>query len=206
MKWQKRVSCPRRNFNSSGIIDKRSLCAKGWSKPVSELQVTVEAHEEIYQAAFLNYGLYKFVLSYKEVDLIRPSTFKVASMMAIGRRSYLAVPILASIYNGLREISTSSDLSTCLATSPVHFVYGWGVASITKEYLNWWSTKWTKAFPKDPKIALKLLYLVQQMSSKAITNTPQVDNSKGVLNDLDLKVEARPKQVLALYSILLPFT
>ncbi|KAF2286851.1 hypothetical protein GH714_033143 [Hevea brasiliensis] len=76
---QKRVSCPRRTFNPSGIIDKRSLCTKGWSKPLFELRVSVEAREEVCRTTFLACWLCKFILLGKDADLIRPSTFKGSS-------------------------------------------------------------------------------------------------------------------------------
>ncbi|KAK4400533.1 hypothetical protein Sango_1159400 [Sesamum angolense] len=41
------------------------------------------------------------------VNSIRPSTFKMASLMANGRRVDLAIPVLASIYEGLNTIATS---------------------------------------------------------------------------------------------------
>ncbi|KAH0644726.1 hypothetical protein KY284_032610 [Solanum tuberosum] len=36
-----------------------------------------------------------------------------------------AIPILASIYRGLRDISTSSNLGACNTLLPFHYVYGW---------------------------------------------------------------------------------
>ncbi|KAK4383799.1 hypothetical protein Sango_2742800 [Sesamum angolense] len=41
------------------------------------------------------------------VNSIRPSTFKMASLMANGRRVNLAIPVLASIYEGLNTVATS---------------------------------------------------------------------------------------------------
>ena len=35
------------------------------------------------------------------------------------------MPVLASIYRGLREISISSNPDECGATFPIHYIYGW---------------------------------------------------------------------------------
>ncbi|KAL0300052.1 UNVERIFIED_CONTAM: hypothetical protein Sangu_3142700 [Sesamum angustifolium] len=54
--------------------------------------------EEVYLAAYLACWLCVFVLPGKDVNSIRPSTFKMASLMANGRRVNLAIPILATCY------------------------------------------------------------------------------------------------------------
>ncbi|OIT21864.1 hypothetical protein A4A49_61913, partial [Nicotiana attenuata] len=46
-------------------------------------------------------------------------------LMAHGEKFSLAVPVLASIYHGLKEVSTSQDLGACKALFPIHYVYGW---------------------------------------------------------------------------------
>ncbi|KAK4706250.1 hypothetical protein R3W88_034195 [Solanum pinnatisectum] len=66
-----------------------------------------------------------FVLPNKKVDCIRASVFKVASLMAHGELFSFAVPVLASIYCGLKAISTSSNLGACDILLPIHYVYGW---------------------------------------------------------------------------------
>ncbi|KAG5576232.1 hypothetical protein H5410_056366 [Solanum commersonii] len=67
----------------------------------------------------------EFVLPNKKVDCIRASVFKVASLMVHGEIFSLAVPVLASIYCGLRDISTSSNMGSCNTLLPIHYVYGW---------------------------------------------------------------------------------
>ncbi|KAL0449200.1 UNVERIFIED_CONTAM: hypothetical protein Slati_1476400 [Sesamum latifolium] len=54
--------------------------------------------EEVYLAAYLACWLCMLVLPDKDVNSIHPSTFKLASMIASGRRVSLAIPVLASIY------------------------------------------------------------------------------------------------------------
>ncbi|XP_050215878.1 uncharacterized protein LOC126666979 [Mercurialis annua] len=122
---KKRSARPRETYNPSGVIDKCQRRAKGWYKPFSNLHVKVSDREEVYLAAFISCWLCKFVLPGRDAGLIRPSTFKVASMMATSRRFCLAVPVLASIYHGLRGISTASDFKTCAVSFPTHYVYGW---------------------------------------------------------------------------------
>ena len=61
----------------------------------------------------------------KEIGHIRPSVFKVASLMASGRRFSLDVHVLTSIYNGLNKIVHSTSLKDCRAMFPIHYVYAW---------------------------------------------------------------------------------
>ncbi|KAH0781636.1 hypothetical protein KY290_001234 [Solanum tuberosum] len=81
--------------------------------------------DETYLAAFLACWLCKFVLPNKKVDCIRASVFKVTSLMAHGEIFSLAVPVLANIYRGIRDISSSSNLGACNILLPFHYVYGW---------------------------------------------------------------------------------
>ena len=45
--------------------------------------------------------------------------------MATGDIFYLSVPILASIYHGLHQISTSTNLKNEKIFFPVHYIYCW---------------------------------------------------------------------------------
>ena len=81
--------------------------------------------KETYLAAFLSCWLCKFVLLWGEVNLICPKVFKVASRMAQGETFSLVVLVLASIYNGLNEISCSSKPGTNAYFFPIHHLYGW---------------------------------------------------------------------------------
>ncbi|MCE5166819.1 hypothetical protein HAX54_027485, partial [Datura stramonium] len=51
-------------------------------------------------------------------------TFKIETMMAIKWKISLAVPVLASIYNGLNEISSLPQLDLIKIHFPIHYVYG----------------------------------------------------------------------------------
>ncbi|KAH0642023.1 hypothetical protein KY285_034510 [Solanum tuberosum] len=75
--------------------------------------------------AFLSCWLCAFVFPSEEGNFIRPETFKIASLMASGKRVSLAVSVLASIYHGLNNISNSSQLDHIRVCFPIHYVYGW---------------------------------------------------------------------------------
>ncbi|KAL0340179.1 UNVERIFIED_CONTAM: hypothetical protein Sradi_4534700 [Sesamum radiatum] len=73
----------------------------------AKLWIERSLKEEVYLAAYLACWLCTFVLPDKDVNSIHPSTFKMASLMANARRVNLAIPVLASIYEGLNTIATS---------------------------------------------------------------------------------------------------
>ncbi|KAH0665733.1 hypothetical protein KY285_026939 [Solanum tuberosum] len=117
---------PRLNHNPSGHIDSNFLPRTDEENaPFVELDVEESLRDETNLAAFFACWLCKFVLPNKKVNHVRASVFKVASLMAHGKKFSLAVPVLASIYRGLKEISTSSNLSVANIIFPIHYVYGW---------------------------------------------------------------------------------
>nr|GME01768.1 ABC transporter G family member 11 [Ipomoea batatas] len=61
----------------------------------------------------------------KGTRLIRYTTFKMASLMATGQRLNLAIPVLASIYDGLNTISNSANPGQADSRFSLHYVYGW---------------------------------------------------------------------------------
>ncbi|KAH0688969.1 hypothetical protein KY289_016327 [Solanum tuberosum] len=121
-----RATKPRLNHNPSGHIDSNFLPRTDEENaPFVELDVEESLRDETNLAAFFACWLCKFVLPNKKVNDVRASVFKVASLMAHGKKFSLAVPVLASIYHGLKEISTSSNLSVANIIFPIHYVYGW---------------------------------------------------------------------------------
>ena len=84
-----------------------------------------DLQEELYLAAFLSCWLCKFALPRLPPHLIRPSIFKIASIMATGDVFCLAIPVLTSIYHGHHQISTSTNLKDVEACFPMHYTYGW---------------------------------------------------------------------------------
>ncbi|KAH0713698.1 hypothetical protein KY289_009657 [Solanum tuberosum] len=122
----KKRTKPRINHDPSGNIDMSLLPrTEEENAPFVELGVEESFRDETYLAAFLACWLCKFVLPNRKADCIRANVFKVASLMAHGEIFSLAVPILESIYRGLRDISTSSNLGSCNTLLPLHYVYGW---------------------------------------------------------------------------------
>ncbi|KAL0416161.1 UNVERIFIED_CONTAM: hypothetical protein Slati_3448000 [Sesamum latifolium] len=81
--------------------------------------------KEAYLAVYLACWLCTFVLPDKDFNPIYPSTFKMTSMMASGRRVNLVILILVSIYEGLNTIATSPRPARTSPSFPIHFVYAW---------------------------------------------------------------------------------
>lgn len=71
--------------------------------------------------SYLSCWLCAFVLLNKECHFIRPGTFNMVS----GQKVSLAIPKLTSIYNGLNNISSSSQLDQINIRLSILFVYGW---------------------------------------------------------------------------------
>ncbi|KAI5317115.1 hypothetical protein L3X38_036822 [Prunus dulcis] len=104
---------PKEDSDPSGIIAatlKRTEEEEGFFE---DLGIADEDMDRFYLAAFLAYWLCKFVFPKDNVTLIRPGIFKIASLMAHGVSFSLTVPLLASIYKGLNDISSADDLGNC---------------------------------------------------------------------------------------------
>ncbi|KAH0636299.1 hypothetical protein KY289_036214 [Solanum tuberosum] len=122
----KNRAIPRMNHDPSGNIDMGFLPrTEKENAPFVELGKEDSLRDEAYLAAFLACWLCKFVLPNKKADCIRASVFKVASLMAHRELFSFAVSILESIYCGLKDISTSSNLGACDILLLIHYVYGW---------------------------------------------------------------------------------
>ncbi|KAL0298420.1 UNVERIFIED_CONTAM: hypothetical protein Sradi_6501800 [Sesamum radiatum] len=105
--------------------------------PYLKLCIERSLKEEVYLAAYLACWLCLFVLPGNDVNSIRPSTFKMASLMANGRRVNLAIPVLASIYEGLNTIATSPKPAGTSHSFPIHFVYAWLACYFKTHYSVW---------------------------------------------------------------------
>ncbi|KDP33400.1 hypothetical protein JCGZ_12856 [Jatropha curcas] len=123
--YTKRTAPPKKNFNPSGVIGNKLPRDENWQKPFEIRNIEDVLRKEVYVAALISYWLCKFVLPHDPVNLIRPSTFKIASIIASGEIFSLAIPILASIYRGLQVISTATTLNRCEVPLPFHYVYAW---------------------------------------------------------------------------------
>ncbi|CAH9071224.1 unnamed protein product, partial [Cuscuta epithymum] len=122
---KKRSSRAKATHNPSGAIPKFSGWSNSMKVPFHALKTPAGYEEEINLAAFLSCWLCAFVLPHEGPRVIRPEIFKVACMMACGRKVCLAVPVLASIYHGLNKISQAPSPDQVKTCFPVHYVYGW---------------------------------------------------------------------------------
>ncbi|XP_060195511.1 uncharacterized protein LOC132624806 [Lycium barbarum] len=111
--------------NLTGAIPKASQWSREEEAVFHKLGVKPAKRDETYLAAFLSCWLCAFVLPSEEGNFIRPGTFKIATMMAAKRKISLAVPVLASIYSNLNNISRSSRLDLIKVRFPIHYIYGW---------------------------------------------------------------------------------
>ncbi|KAL0410995.1 UNVERIFIED_CONTAM: hypothetical protein Slati_3689200 [Sesamum latifolium] len=97
---EKKTVRPKSTHNPLGDITTYKRWSTAEEVLFEKLCIGGNLKEEVYLAAYLACWLGTFVLPSKDVNSIRPSTFKMASMMVSGRRVSLAIPILASIYEG----------------------------------------------------------------------------------------------------------
>ncbi|KAL0339322.1 UNVERIFIED_CONTAM: hypothetical protein Sangu_1454300 [Sesamum angustifolium] len=112
------------SFDDNGYSHKKTIQSKSTHNPLGDIAIqerwsTAEEtlfaklyiekslKKEAYLAAYLACWLCAFVLPNKDVNSVHPSTFKMASLMASGRRVNLAIPVLASTYEGLNTVATS---------------------------------------------------------------------------------------------------
>jgi len=81
--------------------------------------------DETFLTAFLSWWLSYFILPSIPSDVIRPSIFVMANAIARGHRVSLAIPTLANIYRGLRDMTSSQDPSCFTEGIPFHIISGW---------------------------------------------------------------------------------
>ncbi|KAL0361647.1 UNVERIFIED_CONTAM: hypothetical protein Sradi_3849200 [Sesamum radiatum] len=136
-KGEKKTVRPRSTHNPLGDITTYKRWSIAEEAFFEKLCIEGNLKEDVYLAAYFACWLCTFVLPGKDVNSIHPSTFKMASMMANGRRVSLAIPVLASIYEGLNTIATSSRPARASPSFPVHFVYAWLASYFKTHYLVW---------------------------------------------------------------------
>ncbi|CAH9101326.1 unnamed protein product [Cuscuta epithymum] len=132
---KKRTARAKATHNPSGSIPKFGGWTNSMKVPFQILKVPAEYEKEIYLAAFLSCWLCAFVLPHEGPRVIRPEIFKVACM-ACGRKICLAVPVLASIYHGLNQISNAPSPDQVRTCFPVHYVYGWLASYFDTHFKN----------------------------------------------------------------------
>ncbi|KAL0349460.1 UNVERIFIED_CONTAM: hypothetical protein Sangu_1173800 [Sesamum angustifolium] len=129
----------------TGVDEKRDIFSsfhnpREWSTTeealFAKLCIERSLKEEVY-LAYLACWLCVFVLPGKDVNSICPSTFKMASLMANDRRVNLAIPVLASIYEGLNSVATFSKPAGTRHSFSIHFVYAWLACYFKTHYSVW---------------------------------------------------------------------
>ncbi|KAL0406004.1 UNVERIFIED_CONTAM: hypothetical protein Slati_3914300 [Sesamum latifolium] len=134
---EKKTVRPKSTHNPLGDITTHKRWSTAEEALFEKLCIEENLKEKVYLAAYLACWLCTFVLPGKDVNSIRPSTFKMASMMANGRRVSLAILILTSIYKGLNIIASSSRPARTIPSFPVHFVYAWLASYFKTHYPIW---------------------------------------------------------------------
>ncbi|KAL0308139.1 UNVERIFIED_CONTAM: hypothetical protein Sangu_2992500 [Sesamum angustifolium] len=94
---EKKMDRPKSTHNPLGDIAIHERWSIAEEALFAKLCIERSLKEEVYLAAYLACWLCVFVLSDKDVNSIRLSTFKIASLMANGRRVDLAILVLANI-------------------------------------------------------------------------------------------------------------
>ncbi|KAL0402723.1 UNVERIFIED_CONTAM: hypothetical protein Slati_4302200 [Sesamum latifolium] len=128
---------PKSTHNPLGDITTHKRWSTAEEALFEKLCIEENLKEEVYLAAYLACWLCTFVLPGKDANSIRPSTFKMESMMVNGRRVSLAIPVLTSIYEGLNIIASSSRPARTSPSFPVHFVYAWLASYFKTHYPIW---------------------------------------------------------------------
>ncbi|KAL0350137.1 UNVERIFIED_CONTAM: hypothetical protein Sradi_4162900 [Sesamum radiatum] len=134
---KKKTVRPKSTHNPLGDIATHERWSTTEDALFAKLCIERSLKEEVYLAAYLACWLCLFVLPGNDVNSIRPSTFKMASLMANGRRVNLAIPVLASIYEGLNTIATSPKPAGTSHSFPIHFVYAWLACYFKTHYSVW---------------------------------------------------------------------
>ncbi|KAL0352215.1 UNVERIFIED_CONTAM: hypothetical protein Scaly_1610200 [Sesamum calycinum] len=134
---EKKTIRPKSTHNPLGDIAIHERWSTVEEALFSKLCIERSLKEEVYLAAYLACWLCMFVLPGKDVNSIRPSTFKIASLMTNDRRVNLAIPLLESIYEGLNTVVISPKPAGTSHPFPIHFVYAWLACYFKTHYSIW---------------------------------------------------------------------
>ncbi|KAH0636019.1 hypothetical protein KY289_035934 [Solanum tuberosum] len=77
------------------------------------LGVRANKRDETYLTTFLSFWLCTFVLPNKEGEFVRPGTFKMASLMASGRKISLAIPALVDTARPIPVVHLEGSGKVC---------------------------------------------------------------------------------------------
>ncbi|GFS40828.1 hypothetical protein Acr_00g0070760 [Actinidia rufa] len=194
----KRYSHSKATWNPTRYILASLKSSRRKPKPFFvSLGINDDVVEQTYLAAFLSCWLCIFVLPSEEVNTIRPTTFKVASMMASGQEICLAIPVLTSIYKGLNNIANSSTLGRSESYFPTHYLYAWLAYIFGTHYLIPFSLAGPKMTEYSGEGAAKYFdglaarILIHKGDSISWNSTSHFNNIKGLF--IDKKVTENPQ-------------
>ncbi|KAK4383072.1 hypothetical protein Sango_2811000 [Sesamum angolense] len=134
---EKKTVRPKSTHNPLGDIAIHERWSTAKKVLFAKLCIERSLKEEVYLGAYLACWLCVFILPGKDVNSIHPSTFKMASLKENGRRVNLAIPVLASIYEGLNTVTTSPKPAGTSHSFPIHFVYAWLACYFKTHYSIW---------------------------------------------------------------------
>ncbi|KAK4385718.1 hypothetical protein Sango_2695800 [Sesamum angolense] len=134
---EKKTVRPKLTYNSLGDIAIHEKWSTIEDALFSKLCIVRSLKEEVYLAAYLACWLCVFVLPGKDINSICPNTFKMASLMANGRRVNLAILVLANIYEGLNTVATSPKTVSTSHSFSIHFIYAWLACYFKTHYSVW---------------------------------------------------------------------
>ncbi|KAL0347626.1 UNVERIFIED_CONTAM: hypothetical protein Scaly_1778600 [Sesamum calycinum] len=131
---EKKTIRPKSTHNPLGDIAIQERWSTTEETLFAKLYIEKSLKKEAYLAAYLACWFCVFALPNKDVNSVRPSTFKMASLMASGRRVNLAIPVLASTYEGLNTVATSPKPTPWFPYLPTN-----AKKLCSETYKAWWA-------------------------------------------------------------------
>ncbi|KAL0291973.1 UNVERIFIED_CONTAM: hypothetical protein Sangu_3258900 [Sesamum angustifolium] len=190
--YHKKTVRPKSTHNPLGDIAIHERWSTTEEALFAKLCIKRSLKEEVYLVAYLACWVCVFILPGKDVNSIRSSTFKIASLMANGRRVNLAIPVLVSIYEGLNTVATSPKpvgilrYDTPVASLEVGVRY-WRLCVLSKYSSKAW-------FPCLPANAKKLCSEAYKALWAKIHGTFFDDNIACLIRPKSIKITLKRKE------------
>ncbi|KAL0392971.1 UNVERIFIED_CONTAM: hypothetical protein Sradi_2519900 [Sesamum radiatum] len=189
---EKKTVRPKSTHNPLGHIAIHERWSTAEEALFAKLCIERSLKEEVYLAAYLACWLCVLVLPGKDVNSIRPSTFKMVSLIENSRRVNLAIPVLASIYEGLNTIATSPKPAGTLrydtrVTSLEEGLRYWRLCVLSKSPSKAW-------FPCLPPNAKKLCSEAYKAWWAKVHGTFLDDNIACLIRPMSIKITFKRKK------------
>ncbi|KAL0293874.1 UNVERIFIED_CONTAM: hypothetical protein Sradi_6916200 [Sesamum radiatum] len=197
---EKKAVRPKSTHNPSGTFGAHGKWSSAEEALFSKLGMEGSLEQETFLAAYLACWLCTSVLPTNGVGLIRPSSFKVASIMAAGISVGL-VPVLASIYKGLKILSRlpgilSQDIRRaslddgirywrlCISSKTMKKVWFPSMPPNAKkfsseEYKGWW-TKTHGDFLEENVVSSKDVEVLETSKKKSVSRPLEKNESSNL--------------------------